>query len=58
MFEDIVAFQNLSEVDWDDVSDTVPDEVRKGFPEVRERLKASLPFGRELTVAIAVQGRR
>ena len=41
MFEDIVAFQNLSEVDWDDVNDPVPDEVRKGFPEVGERLKAS-----------------
>ena len=32
---------NLSEVDWDDVNDPVPDEVRKGFPEVGERLKAS-----------------
>ena len=41
MFEGIVAFPNLSEVDWDDVNDPVPDEVRKGFPEVGELLKAS-----------------
>ena len=41
MFQGNVAFPNLSEVDWDDVNDPVPDEVRKGFPEVGERLKAS-----------------
>ena len=35
------CISNLSEVDWDDVNDPVPDEVRKGFPEVGERLKAS-----------------
>ena len=28
-------------MDWDDVNDPVPDEVRKGFTEVGERLKAS-----------------
>jgi hypothetical protein len=36
-----VAVPNLNEVDWDDNKDRVPDEVRKGFPEVREELKAS-----------------
>ena len=41
MFEGIVAVPNLSEVDWDDDKDRVPDEVRKGFPEVGEELKAS-----------------
>jgi hypothetical protein len=41
MFEGIVAVPNLSEVDWDDNKDRVPDEVRKGFPEVGEELKAS-----------------
>jgi hypothetical protein len=41
MFQGIVAVPNLSEVDWDDVKDRVPDEVRKGFPEVGEELKAS-----------------
>ena len=41
MFQGIVAVPNLSEVDWDDDKDRVPDEVRKGFPEVGEELKAS-----------------
>jgi hypothetical protein len=41
MFERIVAVANLSEVDWDDDNDRVPDEVCKGFPEVREELKVS-----------------
>ena len=41
MFQGNVAFPNLSEVDWDDVNDPVPDEVRKGFPEVGEQLKAT-----------------
>jgi hypothetical protein len=41
MFEGIVAVSNLSEVDWDNDKDRVQDEVRKGFPEVREELKAS-----------------
>jgi hypothetical protein len=40
MFQGNVAVQNLSEVDWDD-NDGVPDEVREGFPEVGEELKAS-----------------
>jgi hypothetical protein len=40
MFQGIVAVPNLSEVDWDD-NDGVPDEVREGFPEVGEELKAS-----------------
>jgi hypothetical protein len=42
MFQGIVAVPNLSEVDWDDDNDRVPDEARKGFPEVGEELKASL----------------
>ena len=41
MFQGNVAFPNVSEVDCDHVNDPVPDEVRKGFPEVGERLKAS-----------------
>jgi hypothetical protein len=41
MFEGNVAVPNLSEVDWDDDDDRVSDEVRKGFPEVGEELKAS-----------------
>ena len=41
MFQGNVAVPNLSEVDWDDDKDLVPDEVRKGFPEVGEELKAS-----------------
>jgi hypothetical protein len=41
MFQGNVAFPNVSEVDWDHVKDPVPDEVRKGFPEVGEQLKAS-----------------
>ena len=41
MFQGNVAFPNLSEVDWDDVNDPVPDEVRKGFPEVGGQLKAT-----------------
>jgi hypothetical protein len=41
VFQGNDAFQNLSEVDWDNVNDPVPDEVRKGFPEVGKRLKAS-----------------
>jgi hypothetical protein len=40
MFEGNVAVPNLSEVDLDD-NDGVPDEVREGFPEVGEELKAS-----------------
>jgi hypothetical protein len=40
MFQENVAVPNLSEVDWDD-NDGVPDEVREGFPEVGEELKAS-----------------
>jgi hypothetical protein len=40
MFEGNVAVPNLSEVDWDD-NDGVSDEVREGFPEVGEELKAS-----------------
>ncbi len=30
----------VSEVDLDHINDPVPDEVRKGFPEVGEQLKA------------------
>ena len=30
MFQGIVAVPNLSEVDWDDDKDRVPDEVRNG----------------------------
>ena len=41
MFQGNLAVPNLSEVDWDDDKDRVPDEVRKGFPEVGEELKAS-----------------
>jgi hypothetical protein len=41
MFEGKVAVPNLSEVDWDDDNDRVPDEVHKGFSEVGEELKAS-----------------
>jgi hypothetical protein len=41
MFQGIVAVPNLSEVDWDDNKDRVPDEVRKGFPEVGEELNSS-----------------
>ena len=41
MFQGTVAVPNLSGVDWDDKNDPVPDEVRKGFPEVGEQLKAS-----------------
>jgi hypothetical protein len=41
MFEGNDTVLNLSEVDWDDDNDRVPDEVRKGFPEVGEELKAS-----------------
>jgi hypothetical protein len=33
---------SLSEVDWDDDNDRVPDEVRKEFPILGEELKASL----------------
>jgi hypothetical protein len=41
-FREMLHFlPNLSEVDWDDVNDPVPDKVCKGFPEVGERLKAS-----------------
>jgi hypothetical protein len=50
MFQGNVSFPNLSEVDWDDVNDPVPDEVRKGFPEVGERLKAS--FSKNLPAEI------
>jgi hypothetical protein len=41
MFQGNVAFPNASEVDWDSVNDLVPDEVRKGFPEVGEQFKQS-----------------
>ena len=41
MFQGNAAFPNLSEVGWDHVNDPVPDEVRQGFAEVGERLKAS-----------------
>jgi hypothetical protein len=41
MLQGHVAFPNVSEVDWDHINDPVPDEVRKGFPEVGEQLKAS-----------------
>jgi hypothetical protein len=41
MFEGKVAVPNLSEVGWDDDNVRVPDEVRKGSPEVWEELKAS-----------------
>jgi hypothetical protein len=41
MFQGNFAFLNVSEVDWDHVNDPAPDEVRKGFPEVGEQLKAS-----------------
>jgi hypothetical protein len=41
MFQGNVAVPNLCEVDWDNDNDRVPDEVRKGFPEVGEELKAS-----------------
>jgi hypothetical protein len=41
IFQGNAAFPNLSKVDWDDVNDPVPDEVRKGFTEVGELLKAS-----------------
>jgi hypothetical protein len=41
MFEGNIAVPNLSDVDGDDDNDRVPDEVRKGFPEVGEELKAS-----------------
>ena len=34
MFQGNVAVPNLSEVDWDNDNDRVPDEVRKGFPEI------------------------
>jgi hypothetical protein len=42
IFQGNVAVPNLSEVDWDIDNDRVPDEVRKGYPEVGEELKASL----------------
>ena len=41
MFEGNVAVPNPSGADWDIDNDPVPDEVRKGFPEVGEELKAS-----------------
>jgi hypothetical protein len=41
MFDGNVAVPSQSEVDWDDDNDPVPNEVRKGFPEVGEELKAS-----------------
>jgi len=41
MFQGNVAVPNLSEVDWDNDNDRVPDEVRKRFPAVGEELKAS-----------------
>jgi hypothetical protein len=43
MFQGNAAVLNVIEVDWDDVKDVVPvpDEVRKGFPEVGEQLKAT-----------------
>jgi hypothetical protein len=41
MFEGDFAVPNISEVDWDNDNDRVPDEVRKGFPKVGEELKAS-----------------
>jgi hypothetical protein len=41
MFQGNVAVLKLSEVDWDDVHDPVPDEVRKGYPEVGKQLKAT-----------------
>jgi hypothetical protein len=47
MFQGNVAVPNVSEVDWDDVNDPVPDEVRKGFPEVGEQLKASFSKNRQ-----------
>ena len=40
MFQGNVSFPNLSEVDWDDNNDRVPDEVRKGFQDIGEELKA------------------
>jgi hypothetical protein len=45
MFQENVAVLNVtyvSEVAWDNINDPVPDEVRKGFPEVGKELKASL----------------
>jgi hypothetical protein len=41
MFQRNVAVPNLSEVDWDDNSNKVPDEVHKDFSQVGEELKAS-----------------
>jgi hypothetical protein len=43
MFQGNIAVLNVSEMDWDDVrgNDSVPDKVRKEFPEVGEQLKAS-----------------
>jgi hypothetical protein len=48
MFQGNVAVPNLSEVDWDDDKDRVPDEVRKGFQRSgrssrRRSLKMHLP---------------
>jgi hypothetical protein len=45
MVQGNVAVPNLSEVDWDDNADQVPDVVHKGFPEVGEELKASFSRG-------------
>jgi hypothetical protein len=50
MFQGNVAFQNVSEVDWDHVNDPVPDEVCKGFQEAGEQLKAL--FSEKLPVEI------
>ena len=41
MFEGNVSVHNSSGADWDIDNEPVPDEVRKGFPEVGEDLKAS-----------------
>jgi hypothetical protein len=43
MFQGNAAVLNVIEADWDDLKDVVPvpDEVRKGFPEVGEQLKAT-----------------
>ena len=41
MFEGNVSVHNSSGADWDIDNEPVPDEVREGFPEVGEDLKAS-----------------
>ncbi len=70
MFQGNVAVPNVSEVDWDHVIDPVPDvarcmreramESRMGIMSAKckgskEKITQESPYGRELTVAIAVR---